>query len=213
MTRVDALPITDPGLRTLPEDTLTPADLDIDVTIAQPAPDWLAHRACDTTTLHADLTADAAEYARTHSGWWVPGVDRDGPHTWWVPTVRDGRRYDDDVRAAKAVCLACPVMVVCRAVAVRVAPVAGVAGAWTETQRDTYRAHHGIPAPVDRLDDNDPADLTPTVLARIDVLTRAGWSARQIAADLDSPEITATTVEYVWQLRAGTKARRSGRAA
>lgn len=238
--------------RPRPEDALSLAELGLDLRVTQPDPAWLSRRACTPTSLHPELTSEAAEYAASHGdrwivgvmrddnadrdGWWAPGMPHrlktpasepqetalfavaadtpepvhvpDPPKVWQsTPVARES--FAADVRAAKAECLACPVMTQCRASAVHVTDTSGVAGGWTEGQRDTYRAHHGIPAPDGGLDRTDPDGLSLSVLAQIDEMTTQGMTAEQIAEVLDSPEITATTVDYARQLKSGSKARRA----
>lgn len=195
--------------RPRPEDALSLAELGLDLRVTQPDPAWLSRRACTPTSLHPELTSEAAEYAAAHGGRWVVGVTRDDEHKhdgWHYPKRGQGREsFAEDVRAAKAECLACPVMTQCRASAVYVTDTSGVAGGWTEGQRDTYRAHHGIPAPDDGLDRTDPDGLSLAVLAQVAELTAMGVEAGRIADHFDSPEIDDTTVEYARQIIAGTK--------
>lgn len=199
--------------RPRPEDALSLAELGLDLRVTQPDPAWLSRRACTPTSLHPELTSEAAEYAASHGDRWVVGVTRDDEHKhdgWHYPTPGHAREsFAEDVRAAKAECLACPVMTQCRASAVHVTDTSGVAGGWTEGQRDAYRAHHGITAPDGGLDRTDPDGLSLAVLAQIDEMTTQGMTAEQIADVLDSPEITATTVDYARQLKSGSKARRA----
>lgn len=207
----EPLPIDGTGeLHPNPEDTLTPADLGLDLRVTQPDPAWLQHRACTPASLHPELTTETWEYARDHGGRWFPGVSRglkDDAEAWWIPTgaTRARESYTDDVRQAKAECLACPVMTQCRASAVYVRDFSGVAGGWTETQRDAYRTHHGIPAPDDGLDRTDPSGLCLAVLNEVKALSEAGVDAGRIADYFDSPEIDQTTVDYARQILAGSK--------
>ena len=195
--------------RPRPEDALSPAELGLDLRVTQPDPAWLSRRACTPVNLHPELTADAADYAATHGGRWIVGVTRDDntDHNGWHFPKRGAAHesFADDVRDAKEQCLACPVMTQCRASAIYVAPVSGVAGGWTERQRDTYRAHHGIPAPDDGLDRTDPCGMSLAVLAQVAELSAQGVEAGRIAGRFDSPEIDDTTVEYARQILAGTK--------
>ena len=210
----EPLPLDGAGTpRPRPEDALSLAELGLDLRVTQPDPAWLSRRACTPTSLHPELTSEAAEYAAAHGGRWVVGVTRDDEHKhdgWHYPKRGQAREsFAEDVRAAKAECLACPVMTQCRASAVHVTDTSGVAGGWTEGQRDAYRAYHGITAPDSGIDRTDPDGLSLAVLAQIDEMTTQGMTAEQIAAVLDSPEITATTVDYARQLKSGSKARRA----
>lgn len=190
-----------PTVRDLPGTHLDPADLGIDVRVTQPDPAWAASARCQGTDIHRELTAEARQYATEHAGWYHPGVTRDD-HGWYVPAGGAPRRWPDDVRDARETCMACPVMRQCRGSAIHVNEVSGMAGAWTEEQRDQYRDAHGIdhPNPVE-----GPTLVDFLVIQR---LTEKGWTAQRIAAHLDLPEVTARTVAYARQLAAGSKTRR-----
>lgn len=82
----------------------------------------------------------------------------------WHRSAFDGRRDEQALR----ICGACPVLVPCRAWALRTA-VAGVAGGLTESARSRWRRRFGLPEPNNSLDDYLPADVAAadaTVLER-----------------------------------------------
>ena len=189
------------------EDTLTPADYGLRLTVTQPDPAWLSRRVCTPDMPHTDLTAVAGGWAATHSGTYPPGVDRhiggdvDRYGEWDVPQGVEPRPWRQDVAEAKTVCMGCPVRLQCLGSAIYAAEVPGIAGGWTEAQRDAYRARWGIPRPADHLDDTDPA-----LVERVGDLTAAGVvHARDVADLLAVPDVTEVTVEYARQILAGTK--------
>lgn len=192
---------------------LTAADLGLDIRVTQPDPAWAQHAVCAGGPLHQELTTEAREYATTRGhGWYYRGVSHGSTvqhdEGWYIPPTAGPRRWSDDLQDARETCLACPVMRLCRASAIHVQEVSGVAGGWTEEERAEYRDRHGLPTPDDGLDELDPtARLTPWLHDLVVRLTGKGWTAEEIAALVPSPDVDADTVAYVRQVIAGTKRR------
>lgn len=125
----------------------------------------------------------------------------------------DHRSSADEVDAARAVCIGCPVLVQCRQWALR-ADVSGMCGAMTEAERKVWQArHHLHPSVVDLIDVTPAHQLTATILAGLPSpgqgdlhprvrevvvrMTHAGLTADDIVTRLDRSDVTHRTVNYL----------------